>query len=272
MSADPYRASAPFKFLLHRFGEVAATTSFYASTRAPGPVERPGENLPLTELEQGEPALIVKISADGGWRIDKACDVDGVINDHVQVMELPEDEFWFFEAFRPAVSRLSIGAPGFVYEMAIISLYAVFDAYLADVLRARLRRWPRLISARARRSAEIPSTAESLDQAIDLDVRRLTYGSISALLARLRGDLEMTTLTAEYDQAAQTLAFVRNCLMHAGGVVDRRLADADAAYVIGERLQVTDADLSASMKTLRDLTLAIDRADQLEPDPSLSTG
>jgi hypothetical protein len=77
----------------------------------------------------------------------------------------------------------------------------------------------------------------------------------------LRSDLE-TTLPADYDQAIQTLALVRNCLLHAGGIVDQRLAAVDPSLVRGARLQISDGDLSAPMKVIRDVSIAVDRADQ----------
>jgi hypothetical protein len=114
-----------------------------------------------------------------------ACDADGEVTERVKVMELQEDEFWFFEAFRPALSRLSVGAPGFLFEMALVNLY------LADVLRERLRRCPEFISPRSRRTldtADLNMTtpdeaAALLESAVAEEVRRLTYPAIASLLA-----------------------------------------------------------------------------------------
>ncbi len=267
--SNEYQVSAPFKLLLKRFGELAATTHFYAEARAPGPVTRPGENFTLAELaelEPAEPALIVVVSDDGGTRFEKVANADGSVNDAVHVMELPEDEFWFFEAFRPTFSRLAIGAPGFLFEMAVINLYAVFEAYLADMLRSRMRHLPALVSTKARRSFlgnETSSADHLVDRAIEHDIRRITYGSITSLLQQLRADLRMTALTTEFDLATQKIALLRNCLLHNGGIVDQKLATADPAFSVGNRLKITNDDLSASMRTLRGLVLAIDRADQL---------
>jgi hypothetical protein len=267
--SNEYKVSPPFKLLLKRFGELTATTHFYAEARAPGPVDRPGENYTLADLadrEPAEPALIVKVSADGGSRIDRVVAADGGVDDALRVMELPEDEFWFFEAFRPAFSRLAIGAPGFLFEMAVINLYAVFEAYLADMLRSRLRRLPQLVSAKARRSSignDIDPTARLVDRAVEHDIRKITYGSITSLLEQLRTDLHMNGLTTDFDIATQRIALIRNCLLHNGGMADQKLAAADSSFRLGHRLEIAHHDLSASMRTLRGLVLAIDRADQL---------
>lgn len=267
MPESSYRVSPPFRSLLSRFGEVAVTLSFYSKARAPGPAEHPGENMPVSEpLEPGEPALIVKVSRDGGYGIEKAVAADGTANANVSVMELPEHEFWFFEAFRPALSNLSVKAPGYLFEMALINLYALFEAFVADLIRARLRRFPHRISAKAKRApaaTDRPDDASGrLERAIKSDVRRLTYGSVGALLSALRSELGIATLPTSFDHATQVLALVRNCLLHAGGVVDERLAAADPHYVLGKRIIIDDDACSAAMKVLRDISLALDQADQ----------
>ena len=252
------------KDLLKRFGEVQATTAFYARSRPHGPVEHPGQHYPASDLEPGEPALIVKVSRDGESRIRPAVHADGGKSDVISVMELPEDEFWYFEAFRPALSRLASGAPGFLAEMELVTLYGVFEAYLGDVLRDRLRSHPHLLGAKAQRDLSglgDPTTRDpaAVDRVIDAEVRRLTLSSITALLSHMRTDLDMKGLSTRFDAPVQTAALVRNCLLHAGGKVDERLAAADLRYTLGERLAL-DAGIAARMaKVLRDLAHAIDR-------------
>jgi hypothetical protein len=149
MPTTPYCLSPPFKALLTRFGEVAATMRFYSTARSPGPVERLGENLvSLADREPDESAVIVKISGDGEFHTHKAVDEAGAVDENLDIWEFPEDEFWFFEAFRPAISRLSLEAPGYLFEMALINLYAVFEAFLSDLLQERLRRIPAWLAPR----------------------------------------------------------------------------------------------------------------------------
>ena len=257
--------SPSLKDLLKRFGEVQATTSFYARSRPAGPVEYPGEHYPAGDLEPGEPALIVKISHDGESRVRPALHRDGSESDVVSVMELPEDEFWYFEAFRPALSRLSLGAPGFLAEMELVTLYGVFEAYLADTLRDRLQRRPDLLGPKAQRGLGAlgdPSIRDpaAVDGVIDAEVLRLTHGSITALLAHFRIALDMPGRTTRFDTPIQTVALVRNCLLHTGGKVDQRLAKLqDPRYTLGERLALDAGDAARMAKALRDLAYAIDQ-------------
>ena len=256
--------SLRLKGLLKRFGEVQATTSFYAEYRPAGPVEHPGEHYPVTDLEPGEPALVVKISADGASGIVPAIEEDGRESDVVKVMELPEDEFWYFEAFRPALSRLALGAPGFLFDMELVNLYGVFEAYLADTLCDRLRRNPHLLSLKAQGAlAALGNPAardpDAIDAVIDSEVRRLTYGSISAVLAHMRSALDMPGLPTHLDATVKTVALVRNCLLHADGRADQRLAAADLRYTIGDRVEVTRETASQMVKALRALAYAVDQ-------------
>jgi hypothetical protein len=252
------------KDLLKRFGEIQATTSFYARSGPEGPVEYPGENYPAGDLEPGEPALIVKISQDGESRIQPAVHHDGSESQVVSVMELPEDEFWYFEAFRPALSRLALGAPGFLAEMELVTLYGVFEAYLGDMLRDRLRGHPHLLGAKARRDLNglgdvTTRDPAAVDRVVAAEIRRLTYGSITALLTHMRTALDMPGLTPQFDASVQTVALVRNCLLHAGGKVDERLAAADPRYTVGELLALAPEDAARMAKALRDLAYAIDQ-------------
>lgn len=256
--------------VLKRFGEIQATTSFYARSRPEGPVEYPGEHYPAGALEPGEPALIVKISRDGESGVHPAVHHDGSESDVASVMELPEDEFWYFEAFRPALSRLALDAPGFLAEMELVTLYGVFEAYLGDMLRDRLRRHPRLLSAKAQRDLEDLGDSSvrdpvAVDGVIDVEVRRLTYGSITALLAHMRTALDMPSLTTRFDAPVQAVALVRNSLLHGGGKVDHRLAAADPRYTLGERLALGTGDAARMAEALRDLAYAIDQQPVGEP-------
>ena len=115
--------SQRLKALLRQFGEVRATTSFHALARSPGPVEFSSEHYPHLDPAPGGPALTVKISADGLSRIEPAVHPDGRESDVMKVMELPEDEFRDFDAFRPALSRLALGASGFLFAMELVTLY-----------------------------------------------------------------------------------------------------------------------------------------------------
>jgi hypothetical protein len=140
----------------------------------------------------------------------------------------------------------------------------VFEAYLGDMLRERLRGHLRLLSAKARRDLNGlgDSTTRDLaavDRVVAAEVRRLAYSSITAVLTHMRTALDMPGLTTHFDASVQTVALVRNCLLHAGGKVDERLAAADPRYMVGERLALGPEDAARMAKVLRDLAYAIDQ-------------
>ena len=256
--------SETLKALLRRFGEIQATAFFYGNAQLPGPVEFAGKNYSLCDLEPGEPALIVGISTDGSSRIEPAIDPEGRESDVVKVMTLPENEFWYFEAFRPALSRLSLGAPGFLFEMELVTLYGVFEAFLSDTLRDYFRLHLQHLGPKAQRELEalgLPSNRiiAAVNQVIDREVRRLTYNSVASVLAHMRAFLDMQALTSLYDTQVQIVALVRNCLLHGGGRVDQRLAAADPVYTVGQSVSLSKQDVSRTTKSLRDLAYAIDQ-------------
>jgi hypothetical protein len=65
--------------------------------------------------------------------------------DSLPVWELPEDEYWFFQAFRPALFGLEKALPTFLFEIGITHAYALFEGYLSEILRNRLEEHPRLM-------------------------------------------------------------------------------------------------------------------------------
>lgn len=266
-----HKISDPLKTLLSKFGEIYATTSFYGTSRTPGPSEKPGENFGLSDLadlESGEPAVLVKVSTDGNSHIKKACNTDGTSIDNLTIMELPEDEYWFLEAFRPTLSMMSLGSPGLLYEMAFVNMYAVFESYISVTLSNRLRRMPNLISAKSldatRRKLGLGAQPHEIyEGALELDVRKIMYGSISSSFAYMRGELNLSEFDTKYDARIQTIALIRNCLLHNGGLVDRRLAANDPSRVDGNTLSINNHELSVTLNDLRKVTLKIDLVDQL---------
>jgi hypothetical protein len=75
----------------------------------------------------------------------------------------------------------------------------------------------------------------------------------------MRAALDMPSLTPRFDASVHTVALVRNCLLHAGGRVDQRLAAADPRYTVGDRIDMTRGTASVMAKALRDLACAVDQ-------------
>ncbi len=79
------------------------------------------------------------------------------------------------------------------------------------------------------------------------------------MLAHMRAALDMADLTTELDATVQVVALVRNCLLHAGGRVDQRLAAAEPRYAVDDRLELTFESTAPTVKALRDLACAVDQ-------------
>jgi hypothetical protein len=224
----------------------------------------------LGALLPDEPILVVRISRDGETRFLKegAHDIefeseDGEKLGVVTVLELPEDEYWFFQAFRPAIFDLDRDLPAFIYGMAVVHAYAMFEAYLSDLLRERLRTHPRLMGAQRQVKYEeifdAPSKADLIDTMIEREVRDLTYLPVLALLQKMRDKLGFRNLTDEYDDRVNRLGLVRNCLMHNAGRVDDKLSRARPDLHRNEKLVLTIADVGDAVGVLRKFAYEIDR-------------
>ena len=87
----------------------------------------------LDTLEQGELALVVRISPDGATRIGSFDhNEDGLIpkansGGRIAVWELPEDEFHFFKAFREGLFDLEKQVPTFLLQMAFVHAHTLFE-------------------------------------------------------------------------------------------------------------------------------------------------
>ena len=143
------------KELLQQYGMVSVSLSHLAS-------ERPGNKFASLEeyyqsfggLLPDEPAIVVRISKDGELRFLHEGEHDVSFQDKegkkvgvVTVWEMPEDEFWFFKAFRPGLFDLDKDLPRFLYEMGVTYCYALFESYLSEILRYRFRAHPLMLGS-----------------------------------------------------------------------------------------------------------------------------
>jgi hypothetical protein len=164
-----------------------------------------------TRLLPDEHALVVRISKDGEMRFLDEGQHDVIFADErgkksgiVTVWELPEDEFWFFRAFRPALFGLEKALPGFLFEMGITHAYAMFEGYLSAIIRSRLRQHPRLMSGQRELKYEQVFLAESketlIERMIEREMRELMYLSLPDLLRKLRDQMGFKSLADEHDE------------------------------------------------------------------------
>lgn len=266
------------KDLLQTYGAIVATLSHLRT-------ERPGsDHASLEEYDKSlgpllsdEPFLVVRISQTGQARfVEYPLRVEGADRGTVTVWELPEDEFWFLHAFRPALFDLNRDLPAFAYQMGLVYAYASFEGYVAGVLRTQFRRHRRLMGSQRKVTYDDVFTAESiedlLEKLIDREVTELLYLPFAGLLQFMRERLGFRQLTTEYDEGASHLALLRNCLLHNRGKVDAKLAKCRPANQEDDPIVVTLEGVTDAINVLRKLAYQIDRvldqADQAaDPNP-----
>ena len=177
--------------------------------------------------------------------------------------ELPEDEFWFFRAFRPALFELEKSLPAFLFEMGITHAYAMFEGYLAEILRARLRQHPRLMGAQRELKYEQVFAAESketlIDGMIEREIKELMFLALPDLLRKMRDQLGFKSLADEHDVSASYLSLVRNCLLHNRGQVDVKLSTCRPTLRKGEQIAIGEEDVSGAVGVLREFAHQIDQ-------------
>jgi hypothetical protein len=217
----------------------------------------------------GMPVLVVRVSADGEIRFRSPSQSDPEAAKYVAagakvtVWELPEDEFHFFEAFRPALFDLEKRLPRFLLGMALVYGYTLFEDYLAQVIRGRLTEYPAQMGAEKhvtyRQILESASKEELLEKLVDRELYQLMHEPVCAILGRLRSQFGLRSLTEQYDDAVCRLSMMRNCLMHNAAKVSSQLAAADKVLVVGEELHVDSDLVSHAIGVFRKLAVAIDR-------------
>lgn len=218
-----------------------------------------------------EPLLVVRISKDGETHFLKEGEHDiqfkdgeGTKTGVVTVWELPEDEYWFFEAFRPGLFDLDRDLPTFVYEMTIVHLYAMFEAYLSDLFRARFRMHPQLMGVQRQVKYEVIFEASSktdlIDAMVEREVREMLYLPVLGIIQTMRERLGFRGLADTYDDLINYLALVRNCLMHNGGRVDAKLAQVKENLHENDKLSIAMADVDSAVNVLRKFAYEIDKS------------
>jgi hypothetical protein len=258
------------KELLQQYGILVVSLSQLAKERPGSQYESLGEYYKsLGGLLPDEPALVVRISKDREIRFLHEGEHDVSIADSagqktgkITVWELPEDEYWFFRAFRPALFGLEKALPGFVFEMGITYAYALFEGYLSEILRRRMRQQPRLMSSQRELKYDqvfLATSKEALiESMIDREMRDLLYLSVLDLLKKMRDKMGFASLSVEWDEKVNYISLVRNCLLHNRGQVDARLASVQPTVQAGDRLSIGELDVSTAVNTLRSLAFQID--------------
>ena len=233
------------KELLHSYGLLYITVQTLQQQR-PGTTHASLNDYyaSLGRAEPGEPVLVVRISSDGVSRITDLKgeqlpdDLRAQYGDgDLTLMELPEDEFYFFQAFRPGIFELEKQLPPFILQMALVHAYTLFKNYIADVVRMRLHAQPAQVGLKKQVVvADVLAFATKEDlvaSIVDNEVNQVMHLPIAAILDSLRNRYGLHELPAVHDKELELLSLTRNCFVHNAGKVDHKLASADASLVIG---------------------------------------
>lgn len=265
------------KTLLHEYGMLSVSLSklegerpgnpheslnaYYESMGTPyeGPAELMREK--IAALDPDEPKLVVGISPDGSTKIRSFDESNPEGN--LAVWELPEDEFYFFKAFRHGLFEWEKQVPTFLLQMAFVHAYILFENYLRGILSLRLQAHPQQIGLKKQITyAEIFASAskeEIMDRIIDRELSQLMYEPIESLLAKMREAFGFRNLSDTHDDAIRRLALTRNCLMHNAGKVSDKLAKTDSALTEGQQITIQSKTISEAIHTYRTFCLEVDQ-------------
>jgi hypothetical protein len=190
----------------------------------------------LGPAEPGEPVLTVRINKDGETRFVHGAEATAMTPAQYRqgattVLELPEDEFYFFRAFRESAFDLESTLPPFLFNMAFVYAYTLFETYVADIARLRV---------------------------FDREADRLMRESIGSILQKLRLRHGFVNLTTRFDREIVQLSLTRNCLVHNGNRVDAKLAATQSNLPIGQPISVNLNTIMAGIHVYRSLALELD--------------
>jgi hypothetical protein len=253
--------------LLYQYGLLYITMSKLEGDR-PGRVHDTLDqyDASLGSITDDEPVVLVRVSDEG-----EPCIVTGDMASNVEeryqranvtVMELPADEFHFFRAFRGGLFELDRVLPSFLFEMALVYAYTLFESYLFEVVRRRYRSHPELMGANKQLiySDVLQSTSKEdlMETIIGREVDRLMYQPLVAVLDALRSRLGFRSLSTDLDPEIQILSMTRNCIVHNRSRVDPKLAALKPWLTVGQQIAANFASFSNALGTCRKLCAAID--------------
>lgn len=97
----------------------------------------------IAALDPDEPKLVVAISRDGSMKMRDFHENGSEGKPSAdEFPELPEDEFYFFKAFRHGFFEWEKQVPAFLLPMAFAHAYTLFESYLRGIISLRLQAHP----------------------------------------------------------------------------------------------------------------------------------
>lgn len=259
-----------FKNLLHDFGLLYVTLHRLEEKHSKEKkISLQDHDSSLGELLPGEPALIVKISKDGKSEFIDYVEKEDHTNEksgyeNVKILELPEDEYYFFEAFRSGIFNLEQEIPNFMYNMWITHTFGLFENYLVMILKSRFFVHPKLLSTNKTLTLNDLLVSESkdalLERFIDLEVRELLYLPINGILGKMRDKFGFKKLIMDYDLPIRRISLIRNCLVHNGSLVSDKLANEfPSEFILNDKIPISIKIADEVITNLRKLAFEIDK-------------
>ena len=86
----------------------------------------------------------------------------------------------------------------------------------------------------------------------------IIIGRIWVIAEEMRRQLGFRSLLSDYDEKANYISLLRNCLLHNHGRVDRKLAACRPALKQGEQLSIGTSDVTEAVTDLRKFAYQID--------------
>lgn len=265
------------KSLLHDYGllHISIVTMDEAREKwsnTLGPVMS-DEELSELPIAKDEPVIVVKVSKGqepdflkpGEHAIQLTNKETGEPAGDVSVLELPEDEFYFFRAFRGGRARLATELPDFFFGMCLVHAHGLFEHYLTELLKSVFLSRPKMLGkSKALNYGDVlesyPSMNALLEKMAEKELRELFYKSWRDLLEVLRGKLGFKELPTTWDKETIEFSLIRNCLVHNRGIADVRIeAESKGKYKCDTSITIDSEMVFATINTFRKLAAEIDK-------------
>ena len=248
------------KQLLHEYGLLSITFETLHKQREGQPRETYDDYVKgLGGIVDDEPVVVARISEDGEHRILQPGEHDHLVTDYcgnstknASVMEVQEDEFYYFGAFTSGIHNLEKEVPEFMLGLGMVHAYSLFEAYVSEVIRIRYQNNNQLLGGNKKVDySEIfqsESKSEIVEKMIEREVRAFLYLPIEGVLGTLREKLGFRKLATSYDENTIKISLVRNCLIHNQGVVEEKLSTSfPEEFCVGKKIVVTKELLNQSV-------------------------
>lgn len=183
---------------------------------------------------------------------------------HVSVLELPEDEFYFFGAFRGGLVGLASELPDFFFGMCLVHAHGLFEHHVRELLKSIFLSRPEMLgTSKTVKYGDVlesyPSMAALLEGMVENELRELFYKSWRDLLEVLREKYGFKQLPTTLDERTIEFSLIRNCFVHNHGIADARIEKhSKGTYKCGTSISIDGETVLAAIKLFRTVATVID--------------